>query len=148
HTHAAKAGLLGRLAAHYSAGKPKIVHTYHGNVFEGYFSPLKTRLILNAERRLCRMSDAVIAISEQQKSDLVDKYKLTTADKVHIIKLGFDLAKFAEDSTAKRTAFRQYYNLSDDVTVITMTGRITQVKNHALFIEALRILKEQDPDLN
>jgi glycosyltransferase involved in cell wall biosynthesis len=147
HTHAAKAGLLGRLAGYYSKAHPKIVHTYHGNVFDGYFSPLKTRLILNVERRLCRMSDAVIAISEQQKADLVEKYKLTTEDKVHVIRLGFDLRKFTELDADKRAAFRQFYNLADDEIVITITGRLTQIKNHALLIEAVGLLKAQYPAL-
>jgi len=147
HTHAAKAGLLGRLAAHYSKVRPKIVHTYHGNVFDGYFSPLKTSLILNAERRLCRMSDAIIAISDQQKSDLVNKYKLTSPDKVHVIKLGFDLNKFMEDDKDKRIKFRRFYNIAEDETVITITGRLTLIKNHSLLIEAVKILKDQNPEL-
>jgi glycosyltransferase involved in cell wall biosynthesis len=147
HTHAAKAGLLGRLAAHYSTARPKIVHTYHGNVFDGYFSPLKTRLILNVERRLCRMSDAIIAISDQQKNDLVDKYALASPDKVHVIKLGFDLNKFTEDDKDKRVKFRRFYHIAEDETVITITGRLTLVKNHALLIEAIKILRAQNPGL-
>jgi len=147
HTHAAKAGLLGRLAAHYSEVRPKIVHTYHGNVFEGQFSSLKTRLILNVERRLCRLSDAIIAISEQQKIDMVEKYALTSPDKIHVIKLGFNLNKFTEDDKDKRVKFRQFYGVSDNETVITITGRLTQIKNHALLIEACKILKAQNPEL-
>src|SRR5476649_1918100 len=75
HTHAAKAGVLGRLAAYYNPNRPKVIlHTYHGNVFDGYFSPLKTKIFLTIERYLCGLSTAIVAISDQQKSDLVNKY--------------------------------------------------------------------------
>lgn len=147
HTHAAKAGLLGRLAGRYSAARPKIVHTYHGNVFDGYFSPLKTKVILGIERYLCSISDAVIAISEQQKHDLVHKYALAPEQKVHVIKLGFDLNKYTENNDAKRLSFRSHYHIPDDEVVITITGRLTSIKNHSLLIEAVKILKEQSPQL-
>jgi len=148
HTHAAKAGVLGRLAAYYSPERPKaIVHTYHGNVFDGYFSPLKTKVFLGIERYLCSISNAVIAISEQQKSDLVNKYVLAPANKIHVIRLGFDLDRFAEDDSVKRERFRTHYQVAEDEVVITITGRLTAIKNHALFIKSLKLLKEENPGI-
>jgi glycosyltransferase involved in cell wall biosynthesis len=146
HTHAAKAGVLGRLAAHRSSIKPKaIIHTYHGNVFDGYFSPLKTKVFLGIERYLCSISDAIVAISEKQKDDLVNKYKIAAADKVHVIKLGFDLQRFTEQQESKRAAFRQFYGIQDDEMAIVITGRLTAIKNHALFIESIALLRQQHP---
>src|SRR5471030_654795 len=148
HTHAAKAGLLGRSAAYYNTNRPKaIVHTYHGNVFDGYFSPLKTRIILAAERHLSTLSNAIVAISPQQKNDLVNKYRIAPDNKVHVIRLGFDLQKFAEDVDKKRFSFRRHYGLTDDTTAITITGRLTSIKNHALLIESLKLLRASHPDL-
>lgn len=148
HTHAAKAGVLGRLAAHYSFNRPKaIVHTYHGNVFDGYFSPLKTKIFLAVERYLGGLSDAIVAISAQQKDDLVNRYKIAPAEKIHVIKLGFDLDKFVQGQEEKRIRFRNFYHLAEDVVVITMTGRLAPIKNHFLFIEALRLLKIHQPAL-
>lgn len=148
HTHAAKAGVLGRLAAHRSVSKPKaIVHTYHGNVFDGYFSPLKTKVFLNIERYLCSISNAIVAISEHQKDDLVNKYKIAAADKVHVIKLGFDLQRFTEEQESKRTAFRQFYDIQDDEVVVAITGRLTAIKNHVFFIESIALLRQQNPEL-
>ncbi|MEO8885789.1 MAG: glycosyltransferase [Mucilaginibacter sp.] len=148
HTHAAKPGVLGRLAAYYSINKPKaIIHTYHGNVFDGYFPPLKTKLFLAIERYLAGKSDAIIAISEQQKDDLVNKYRIAPANKVHVIRLGFDLDKFAHDNEQKRVNFRKFYHISEEAIVITITGRLTAIKNHFLFIDALNILKHQYPAL-
>jgi glycosyltransferase involved in cell wall biosynthesis len=148
HTHAAKAGVLGRLAAYYSVNRPKaILHTYHGNVFDGYFSPVKTKIFLAIERYLANISNAIIAISDQQKYDLVNKYNIAPADKVHVIKLGFDLDKFTVGNAEKRLSFRQFYGITDDEIVITITGRLAPIKNHFLFIDALRILKKANPTL-
>jgi len=148
HTHAAKAGVLGRLAAHHNTNRPgAILHTYHGNVFDGYFSPLKTKVFLAIERYLANISDAIVAISEQQKYDLVNKYNIAPANKVHVIKLGFDLNKFTEGNAGKRIDFRKFHSIADDEIVITITGRLAPIKNHFLFIDALRILKETNPVL-
>lgn len=148
HTHAAKAGVLGRLAAHNNRERPKaIIHTYHGSVFDGYFSPAKTKVFLAVERYLCRISNAVIAVSEHQKDDLVNKYKVAPAEKVHVIKLGFDLERFTEERAIKRESFRGFYKIQEDEIVIAITGRLTAVKNHALFIEAIGLLKQQNPDI-
>src|SRR5437764_2106084 len=63
HTHTSKAGTLGRVAA-LLAGAPAIFHTFHGSVFDGYFSPAKTRLFLMIERILARFTDRVITVSD------------------------------------------------------------------------------------
>jgi glycosyltransferase involved in cell wall biosynthesis len=144
HTHAAKAGALGRMAAQFAQHKPKaIVHTYHGNVFDGYFSPGKTKIILGIERWLATKSDAIVSISETQKKDLVDLYKIAPAEKIHVIPLGFDLSKFTQNNEQKRKQFREAYQINDDNVVISITGRLAPVKNHRLFIEAIALLKQK-----
>jgi glycosyltransferase involved in cell wall biosynthesis len=137
HTHASKAGTLGRLAA-YSCGVPVIVHTFHGHVFHSYFGKLKTTFYKNIERYLARKSTAIIAISEIQKEELVKEHRITKAEKVHIIPLGFDLSKFQENQEEKRKAFRKEYNLDEDEIAIVIIGRLVPVKNHQLFLEALK----------
>jgi glycosyltransferase involved in cell wall biosynthesis len=148
HTHAAKAGALGRLAAHFSSHRPKaIVHTYHGNVFDGYFSPIKTKVFLGIERYLCAASDAIVAISEKQRKDLAEVYKIAPADKIHVIPLGFDLDRFTKERELKRDQFRREYAVDDDTLVVTITGRLTAIKNHALFFDAARYVKQEHPHL-
>jgi glycosyltransferase involved in cell wall biosynthesis len=148
HTHAAKAGVLGRLAAYHNSKRPKaILHTYHGNIFDGYFSPVKTKIFLGIERYLASISDAIIAISNEQKNDLVNKYKIAPENKVHVIRLGFDLDRFAQNSDQKRHEFRNFYNIQEEEIVITITGRLTAIKNHYLFIAGLQMLKQQKPTL-
>jgi len=142
HTHASKAGTLGRLAAS-SSGVPIIIHTFHGHVFHSYFGKFKTAFYKNIERYLAKKSTAIIAISEIQKSELVDIHKICKSEKVHIVPLGFDLSKFQENQELKRKQFREKYNLADDEIAISIIGRLVPVKNHALFLEGLKQVSTQ-----
>lgn len=141
HTHAAKAGVLGRRAA-YSCNVPVIVHTFHGHVFHSYFGWLKTSVYKIIERNLAKKTSAVIAISEKQKQELVEEHKITSAQKVHVIPLGFDLDRFQEKQTEKRKSFREKYELTDEI-AIGIVGRLVPVKNHLLFLEAINFVKEK-----
>ena len=142
HTHASKAGTLGRLAA-YSCGVPIIAHTFHGHVFHSYFGKVQTTFYKNIERFLAKRSTAIIAISDKQKEELVNIHKICPADKVAVIPLGFDLSKFHENSVEKRAMFRTKYNIDDNEIVIAIIGRLVPVKNHALFLEAIKIVSEK-----
>ena len=142
HTHAAKAGALGRLAALHEK-VPVIIHTFHGHVFHSYFSPLKTKVFLQIERYLAKKTSGIIAISERQKKDLSLKYRVCNASKVHMIPLGFDLRNFRENIDEKRASFRKKYLLDDDEIAIGIIGRLVPVKNHPLFLaSAASILKQ------
>lgn len=142
HTHASKAGTLGRLAAA-SCKVPVVVHTFHGHVFHSYFGKLTTTFYKNIERYLARKSTTIIAISEIQKQELVDIHKICKADKVQVIPLGFDLSRFQENLPEKRKSFREKYNLADDEIAISIIGRLVPVKNHVLFLQALKIVSEK-----
>ncbi len=136
HTHAAKAGAVGRLAAHH-CGVKRIVHTYHGHVFHGYFSPAKTRFFLEIERYLATKTSKIIALSKSQKEELSDTYKIAPAEKFEIIQLGFDLKKFTEDLPSKRIAFREQYQIKTDEIAIGIIGRLVPIKNHEMFLRAV-----------
>lgn len=142
HTHASKAGTLGRLAAA-SCGVPIIIHTFHGHVFHSYFGKFKTAFYKKIERYLAKKSTVIIAISEIQKHELVNVHKICKADKVKVIPLGFDLSKFQENITDKRKLFRSKYNLDEDEIAISIIGRLVPIKNHTLFLEALKIVSEK-----
>lgn len=137
HTHAAKAGAVGRLAAIHS-GVKVIVHTFHGHVFHSYFNPAKTRMFLEIERYLAKRTTAIVTLSDLQKSELVDDFKIGPANKFHIVPLGFDLRRFEENKEEKRKRFRTQYNLADDEVAIGIVGRLVPIKNHALFIKAIK----------
>lgn len=136
HTHASKAGMLGRLAAKI-CGVPYIFHTFHGHVFHSYFGKKKTSFFIHLERLLARWSTAIIAISDIQKHELGDIYKICPSEKIQVVPLGFDLHKFTEQTDEKRKQFRTQYNLQDDEIAIGIVGRLAPVKNHEMFIDAI-----------
>lgn len=136
HTHASKAGMLGRLAAKI-CGVPYIFHTFHGHVFHSYFGKKKTSFFIHLERLLARWSTAIIAISDIQKHELGDIYKICSPEKIQVVPLGFDLHKFTEQTDEKRKQFRTQYNLQDDEIAIGIVGRLAPVKNHEMFIDAI-----------
>ena len=138
HTHAAKSGLLGRLAALLYFKKIKVVHTYHGNVFEGYFSNFKNLILLFVERFLASKSTKIIAISKLQSHDLIVKYKICKKEKIEIIPLGFDLYRFTENTNSKREKLRKEFSVNDCTILITIVGRIVPIKNHKLFLDAIK----------
>lgn len=142
HTHAAKAGAVGRLAAS-EMGVKAIVHTFHGHVFHSYFGQVRTTLYKNIERFLAKRSSRIVAISEKQKSELVDEHRICGAEKVTVIPLGFDLSKFRQDQLDKRRLFRKVYGLADDEIAIGIIGRLVPVKNHDLFLDAVKHVRER-----
>lgn len=142
HTHASKAGALGRTAA-YKEKVPVIVHTFHGHVFHSYFGKFKTQLYKLAERRLAKKTDAIIAISEIQKKELSEIHKIASPDKIRVIPLGFDLDRFKENKDEKRKSFRKKYNLDDVEIAIAIVGRLTAIKNHELFIKSIGLISKE-----
>ncbi len=136
HTHASKAGFIGRLAAKHSR-VPVIVHTFHGHVFEGYFSPALTLIIKTIERRLAGYCHCIVAISNEQKKQLSEKHRICDASKIKVIPLGFDLGRFTENQKEKRKAFRTRFGLTQDEIAIGIIGRLAPIKNHRLFIDAV-----------
>ncbi|MCX6273682.1 MAG: glycosyltransferase [Bacteroidetes bacterium] len=137
HTHAAKAGTLGRLAAH-NMKVPVIVHTFHGHVFHSYFNPIKTRVFLGIERYLAKRSSAIIAISDFQKEELAIQFKLCAPEKIKVVPLGFDLSRFWENMEEKRKSFRSQYFLEDDELAVGIIGRLVPVKNHDMFLNVMQ----------
>lgn len=135
HTHAAKSGALGRLAA-YNAGVPVILHTFHGHVFYSYFNPLKTKIFLTIERYLAKKSSTIIAISKKQQEELCEDFKIADHEKFSIVPLGFDLQRFQQNQENHRRVFRAKYGLTENDIAIGIVGRLVPVKNHAFFLEA------------
>ncbi len=137
HTHASKAGALGRLAA-YRMGVPVILHTFHGHVFDKYFSSLSSNIYIQIERFLAKRSSKIIALSENQKNELAHKFKICSEDKIHVIPLGFDLDRFQENTQEKRKSFREDYKINDDEIAIAIIGRLVPIKNHELFLNVVK----------
>ncbi|MFA6609261.1 MAG: glycosyltransferase family 4 protein [Candidatus Omnitrophota bacterium] len=138
HTHTAKAGTLGRLAA-ICAGVPVKVHTFHGHVFDGYFNPLKAKIFLWIERFLALFTDRVITVSDKVKDEIVNKLRVTDGSKCVVVPLGFELEKFLKNG-ADNDRFRKKLRIDKDILLIGIVGRLVPIKNHEMFLEAARIV--------
>jgi glycosyltransferase involved in cell wall biosynthesis len=149
HTHMAKAGAISRVVVFFHnilfPRKPIFcVHTYHGHVLEGYFSPFISSIFIGIEKMLARITDAIIAISQTQKWELTKKYKLTDPEKVHVINLGFDLTRLI--NLEGEGIFRSSIGADDKSYLIGIIGRLTPIKNHYLFIDSAKLVLERFPD--
>jgi len=142
HTHTAKAGMLGRLAAKL-AGAPIIVHTFHGHVFHSYFSRRKTLVFLWIERLLSRVTDTIITISPQQREEIL-AYGIGQPDKVQIIGLGIELQQFVTCADV-RGKLRQELQVAADVPLIGIVARLVPIKGHAYFLEAAQTVMAKYP---
>lgn len=150
HTHTAKAGTSARLAVimyNLFTGKNiQMVHTFHGHVFEGYFSPAKSLMFIWIERLLAMSTDVIVSISRTQKEDLSGKFRIAPAAKIKTIPLGFDLKPFLE-SEALKGKFRESLGINDDTLLIGIIGRLVPVKNHVMFFDAAKIFLAQNPEI-
>jgi GT2 family glycosyltransferase len=148
HSHLAKAGAVGRLAVLLcnliDAKKIKTVHTFHGHVLDGYFTPMKSKIFLGIEKILAMSTDAIIAISKTQMWELTEKYKLVQAEKVHIVNLGFDLSKFM--NYRPTGVLRSNLKVDDKTLLVGIVGRLVPIKNHRLFLDAAKLVKDRFHD--
>ena len=137
HTHAAKAGAIGRLAAA-ACSVPVILHTFHGHVFHSYFSKWKTEFFIRVERYAAKKSTRIIAISDHLKYEIGSVYRICPMEKIEVIPIGVDLKKFTERIPEKRKIFRDHYHIADNEVVIVIIGRLVPVKNHDMFLRVLK----------
>ncbi len=146
HTHTAKAGFVGRVAA-WLARVPVRVHTFHGHVFHGYFGPRKTAFFLWLERLTARITDRLIAVSPLLKEELATAYRIAPADRIAVAPEGPDLSRYLE-TPRHLGAFRRQYDLPADAPLVGIVGRLVPIKNHALFLQAAQRVRQSHPDVH
>ncbi len=145
HTHTAKAGFVGRIAARLT-GVPVIVHTFHGHVFHGYFSPRKTAVFLQMERRLAGISSRLVTISPRLRDEIAS-YGVADTKKIEVVPLGLRLAPHG--SHPRRTGdFRRAMGISEGALLIGAVGRLVPIKNLGLLLEAARLARPDAPNLH
>lgn len=149
HTHTAKAGTVGRIAAFAYRwmtlgtliGRPrkvKIVHTFHGHVFHSYYGKLKTRFFLFIERSLAKMAtDRIVVISDQQFREINKTFSIGKAEKFRIIPLGIDLQPF-ENNSDEREALREELGISQNDIAVGFVGRLTEIKNIPMLLRSFK----------
>lgn len=142
HTHTAKAGALGRVAARL-AGVPIIVHTFHGHVLEGYFSPTRTRLFIQIERALARITDRIVTVSPRVRLDLLAR-GIGQPEQMEVVPVGLDLARFHQRSVSP-PCLRQQLAIPSDAPLLGIVGRLVPIKDHPTLFQALALLQIHGP---
>lgn len=154
HTHAAKAGTVGRLAGWASrlapGRRPILIHTFHGHSLTGYFSPRTASIYRRIERTLAGHTDALIAVSGEVRDELVE-LGVADANRFEVVPLGFDLAPFgvgADEQARRRHRFRTELGIPADNHVVTLIARLVPIKRVDRFLRVARGLAEQRQDVH
>jgi glycosyltransferase involved in cell wall biosynthesis len=149
HTHTAKAGALGRIAAlAFNLTRPRrrrcaVVHTFHGHVLDGYFSPRANRLVRGAERLLARVTDRIVTISPSQREDIVERFHVASSRQTTVVPLGLDLEPLA---AGRGHSLRRELGIDERSTVFGYVGRLVPIKDLPTLGLAFARLLEQVPD--
>jgi glycosyltransferase involved in cell wall biosynthesis len=144
HTHAAKGGAVGRVAA-LLAGRtaPRVlVHTFHGHVLDGYFSPAKVALFTRVERWLARRTTRLIAVSDEVRQDLID-LRIAPPEKISVVPLGFELERFLigdEQRELRGRAWRRERGIPEDVPLVLLVARLVPIKRVDRFLRVAQLL--------
>ncbi len=144
HTHTAKAGALGRIAAAL-ARVPVTIHTFHGHVFHHYFSPWQTRLFLAIERILAHITTKFVAISDTQLADLSDQYRIAGRDKFSVIPIGLDLTPLLH---CQQQPGRAALGLEKEEIVLGFVGRLVPIKNPLMAIKVVEQLARDETSVS
>ncbi len=155
HTHTAKAGTVGRIAAFFYRwltwstliGRPRkvfILHTFHGHVFHSYYGKLKTSVFVAIEKILARVAtDKIIVISPQQFQEIHHDTGIGRTTQFVVVPLGIDLTPFS-DLQAVRSAFRNEIGAADGELLIGFVGRLTEIKNMPLLLKVVALYSRHD----
>lgn len=141
HTHTAKAGLLGRLAAIISRSKAKRVHTFHGHVLYGYFNPFINSLYATVERVLAHYTDVIISVGPEVRDDLI-KYRIGKPTKHRVIFPGIKVSERLPKSQALKEL-----NLPNKKLTLAFIGRFTAIKRIDRIVELARMCKHEGLDV-
>ena len=142
HTHTAKAGALGRLAARL-AGVPVVVHTFHGSIFSGYFRSFPSLLFQWIERAMALGTDAVLAVSRRVAEELEER-GIAPETKIEVVPLGLELDRF-EDVSRHRGQLRRELELAPDTPLIGCVGRLVPIKDLGTLLEAMILVSKANP---
>jgi len=145
HTHTAKAGFLGRLAAVLAGGRrPQIVHTYHGHVLKGYFGPVKTGVYRGMEWAGGRVSDALVGVSQATVDELVC-LRVAPRERFRVVPLGLELDPFLAlpERPSVTSALRLLAHVEPGEVLVTLAGRLVPIKRVDVALEAVALARDQ-----
>ncbi len=149
HTHTAKAGAIGRVAALLAAGdrRPIVVHTFHGHVLRGYFGPLRSLAFRLLEHVLARATTRLVAVSPEVRDELVS-LGVAPAEKFAVVRLGIELDErlLPGGREAGREESRRQLGVGPETFLVGWVGRMTGVKRVPDLLEAFRQLRDMHVD--
>ena len=147
HTHTAKAGATGRIAALLSGGARSraVVHTYHGHVLSGYFSRRWERVFRRIESLLARATGTLIAVSDEVRDDLVG-FGVAPSDRFVVVPYGFDLPEWSDADEEARARIRADLGLDETTFAIGWAGRLTAIKRPLDLVRTLRAVLDHEAD--
>jgi glycosyltransferase involved in cell wall biosynthesis len=147
HTHTAKAGAIGRLAALVAgaARPPIVVHTFHGHVLRGYFGPARTGFFRLLERLLARVTTALVAVSPEVRDDLV-ALGVAPPGRFTVIRLGIELEERIPGGENGRAEMRRTMGVQPEQFVVGWIGRMTSVKRTDDVLLAFKGLRDRGVD--
>lgn len=143
HTHTAKAGTLGRIAARAALGpRAVVVHTYHGHVLSGYFGPMKTRVFRGIERTLAAVSDQLIGVSSATVEELV-AMRIAPRSRFSVVPIGLDLEGFLAAEPRDGEAFRREVGAAPDEILALFVGRLAPIKRLDVLLEGVAVARRE-----
>jgi glycosyltransferase involved in cell wall biosynthesis len=148
HTHTAKAGMLGRVAARLALGpRPIVIHTYHGHVLRGYFGRTETAAYRAIEMGLARVSDCLVGVSDATVDDLIE-LGVAPRERFRVIHLGLDLARFLEvEPSVDHGAVRDELGVASDEVLAVFVGRLVPIKRVDVLLRAFEHARARDARL-
>jgi glycosyltransferase involved in cell wall biosynthesis len=143
HTHKAKAGAVGRVAAMiYKWMTPsalwlrprrvRVVHTFHGHIFHSYYGAMKTRVFITIERMLARFTDVIVSVSEQQRQEISGRFRVGRPEQFRVVRLGTD----ATSRQLVGQSLRSQPGLKQGEVLVGAVGRLCEIKNYEMLLEA------------
>lgn len=139
HTHMAKAGTVGRAAALSlpPRRRPRLVHTFHGHVLDGYFGKRQRDVFVAVERGLARFTDRFVAVSPEVRDELLD-LGVGRPDQYRVVPLGLNLNDMLRVvPSSEGDALRLRIGLSPGTPLAVCAGRLVPIKDHTTLLRAL-----------
>ena len=138
HTHTAKAGFLGRIASIISLQPSIRVHTFHGHLLSGYFGPVKTSLVVLAEKVLALFTHELLAVGTKVRQDLLD------AGIGSLNKFGVMPPGLAISTLPPKVESQESFGIVSTKLQFAFIGRVTQIKRPDRFLDVVSEVKARD----
>lgn len=149
HTHASKAGLVGRRAARVLGNRVALVHTFHGHVLEGYFPAFVSKRLIASERSLARATQRVLAVSHATADDLI-RLEVATEEQLSVIAPGVELDALLALPVPRALRNlpggpRERCKISPEAVLVGVVGRLAEVKRPEVALEAFTTVAGRHP---